>query len=204
MLPFNNLGLIIVDEEHEQSYKQFDPAPRYHARDTAIVLSNLFKSKTLLGSATPSIESYFNATKTGKYGYVELNTRFNDVLMPEIELVDIKDKYKRKRMKGHFSDRMIEEVTDALENNNQVILFQNRRGYSPIVECKTCGQSPQCPKRIVRMPLCDCLSPEILSAASTLPTLTKTLWLLELCKTGTSGLPSWKATASSKIERTSQ
>jgi primosomal protein N' (replication factor Y) len=145
LLPFNNLGLIIVDEEHEQSYKQFDPAPRYHARDTAIVLASLFKSKTLLGSATPSIESYFNATKSNKYGFVELNIRFNDVLMPEIELVDLKDKYKRKRMKGHFSDRMIEELSETLENKCQAILFQNRRGFSPIVECKTCGQAPQCP-----------------------------------------------------------
>jgi len=145
LLPFNNLGLIIVDEEHEQSYKQFDPAPRYHARDTAIVLANLFNAKTLLGSATPSIESYFNATKTKKYGFTELNIRYNDVLMPEIELVDIKDKHKRKRMKGHFSDRLLEEMTEALQNDQQIILFQNRRGFSPIVECTTCGHSPQCP-----------------------------------------------------------
>jgi len=144
LLPFNNLGLIIVDEEHEQSYKQFDPAPRYHARDTAIVLASLFKAKTLLGSATPSLESYFNATKTKKYGFAELNKRYNDVLMPEIELVDIKDKHKRKRMKGHFSDRLLEEITEALQNEQQIILFQNRRGFSPIVECTTCGHSPQC------------------------------------------------------------
>lgn len=145
LLPFSNLGLIIVDEEHEQSYKQFDPAPRYHARDTAIVLASLHKAKTLLGSATPSIESYFNAKNQNKYGLVELNQRYNNVLMPEIELVDIKDKHKRKRMKGHFSDRLIEEITEALENNFQIILFQNRRGFSPIVECNTCGHSPQCP-----------------------------------------------------------
>jgi primosomal protein N' (replication factor Y) len=145
LLPFKDLGLIIVDEEHEQSYKQFDPAPRYHARDTAIVLANLFTAKTLLGSATPSIESYFNATKENKYGFAELNRRYNDVLLPEIELVDIKDKHRRKRMTGHFSDRMIEEMTEALENGFQIILFQNRRGYSPIVECNTCGHSPQCP-----------------------------------------------------------
>ena len=143
-LPFSNLGLIIVDEEHEQSYKQFDPAPRYHARDTAIVLANLFKAKTLLGSATPSVESYFNAVKEKKYGLAELNTRYNDVLMPEIELVDIKDKQKRKRMRGHFSDRLIEEMTEALDNDYQIILFQNRRGFSPIIECYTCGHSPQC------------------------------------------------------------
>ncbi|MBE9489095.1 MAG: primosomal protein N' [Bacteroidetes bacterium] len=145
LLPFNNLGLIIVDEEHEQSYKQFDPAPRYHARDTAIVLATLFNAKTLLGSATPSIESYFNATKAQKYGLAKLDRRYNDVLMPEIELVDIKDKYKRKRMKGHFSDRLIEKMTEVLEQEQQIILFQNRRGFSPIVECNICGHSPQCP-----------------------------------------------------------
>ena len=143
-LPFNNLGLIIVDEEHEQSFKQFDPAPRYHARDTAIVLSYMHKAKTLLGSATPSLESYFNAQQ-GKYGLVEITTRFNDVLMPDIELVDIKEKLKKKRMKGHFSDRLIEEMTETLKEGHQVILFQNRRGFSPIVECKTCGHAPQCP-----------------------------------------------------------
>ncbi len=143
-LPFNNLGLIIVDEEHEQSFKQFDPAPRYHARDTSIVLANLHKAKTLLGSATPSLESYYNAQQN-KFGFVEINTRFNNVLMPDIELVDIKDKHKRKLMKGHFSDRLINEMTDALQEGTQIILFQNRRGFSPIVECNTCGTSPQCP-----------------------------------------------------------
>ncbi|WP_282136597.1 replication restart helicase PriA [Seonamhaeicola maritimus] len=143
-LPFNNLGLIIVDEEHEQSFKQFDPAPRYHARDTAVVLANIHKAKTLLGSATPSLESYFNA-KQAKYGFVELLHRFNNVLMPDIELVDIKDKHKRKRMTGHFSDRLIKEITETLDEKQQVILFQNRRGFSPIVECNTCGHSPQCP-----------------------------------------------------------
>ena len=145
LLPFSNLGLIIVDEEHEPSYKQFDPAPRYHARDTAIVLANIFKAKVLLGSATPSIESYFNAVADKKYGFVELNRRHNDVLLPKIELVDIKDKHKRKLMKGHFSDSLISEMTDALDGGFQIILFQNRRGFSPIVECKTCGNSPQCP-----------------------------------------------------------
>ncbi len=144
LLPFKNLGLIIVDEEHEQSYKQFDPAPRYHARDAAVVLANLHKAKILLGSATPSLESYFNASQ-GKYGLVELNTRYNNVLMPDIELVDIADKYKRKRMKGHFSDRLIQEMTETLEEGFQIILFQNRRGFSPIIECTTCGTSPQCP-----------------------------------------------------------
>ncbi len=142
-LPFDNLGLIIVDEEHEQSFKQFDPAPRYHARDTAVVLAHLHKAKTLLGSATPSLESYFNA-KQNKYGFVEITKRYNNVLMPDIELVDIKDKLKKKRMKGHFSDRLIEEMTETLKQGHQIILFQNRRGFSPIVECKTCGHSPQC------------------------------------------------------------
>ncbi|HMR15252.1 MAG TPA: primosomal protein N' [Mariniflexile sp.] len=143
-LPFNKLGLIIVDEEHEQSFKQFDPAPRYHARDTAVVLANFHKAKTLLGSATPSLESYFNAQQN-KYGFVEINKRFNDVLMPDIELVDVKEKLKKKLMKGHFSDRLLEEMSQTLRDGHQIILFQNRRGYSPIVECNTCGHSPQCP-----------------------------------------------------------
>ncbi|MBT8393361.1 MAG: primosomal protein N' [Bacteroidia bacterium] len=143
-LPFNNIGLLIVDEEHDQSYKQFDPAPRYHARDAAIVLASMQKAKTILGSATPSLESYFNA-QNNKYGLVEINRRYNDILMPEIELVDIKDSYRKRRMKGHFSDKMIEEMTKALSEGHQIILFQNRRGYSPIVECSTCGHSPQCP-----------------------------------------------------------
>ncbi len=143
-LPFHKLGLIIVDEEHEQSFKQFDPAPRYHARDTAIVLAHLHGAKTLLGSATPSLESYYNA-KENKYGLVEITRRYNNVQLPDIELVDIKDKHKRKLMKGHFSDRMLEEIAETLEEGHQVILFQNRRGYSPIVECNTCGHSPQCP-----------------------------------------------------------
>lgn len=144
LLPFKTIGLIIVDEEHETSFKQFDPAPRYHARDAAIVLAHIFNAKTLLGSATPSLESYYN-TKLHKYGLVELNSRYNDVLMPDIELVDIKDKHKRKRMKGHFSDRLIEEMTETLKEGHQIILFQNRRGFSPIVECNACGHSPQCP-----------------------------------------------------------
>ncbi|WP_303317507.1 primosomal protein N' [Flavivirga abyssicola] len=143
-LPFDNLGLIVVDEEHEQSFKQFDPAPRYHARDTAVVLANMHGAKILLGSATPSLESYFNA-KQNKYGFVEITKRYNDVLMPDIELVDIKEKFKKKLMKGHFSDRLIEEMTETLREGHQIILFQNRRGFSPIVECNTCGNSPQCP-----------------------------------------------------------
>ena len=142
-LPFNKLGLIIVDEEHEQSFKQFDPAPRYHARDTAIVLAHLHQAKVLLGSATPSLESYHNA-QLNKYGLVEIKQRFNNVLMPDIELVDIKEKYRKKLMKGHFSDRLITEMLEALDNEQQIILFQNRRGFSPIIECNTCGNSPQC------------------------------------------------------------
>jgi len=144
-LPFSNLGLVIVDEEHEQTFKQVDSSPRYHARDASIVLANNFKAKVLLGSATPSIETYFNA-QSGKYGLVEISERFGNVRMPEIELVDLKDKYFRKRMSGHFSDTLIEEITTALSLGEQVILFQNRRGYSPVVECMTCGHVPQCPQ----------------------------------------------------------
>ncbi len=143
-LPFTNLGLVVVDEEHETSFKQFDPAPRYHARDSAVVLANLFKAKTILGSATPSLESYFNA-QHHKYALVELNRRYGDVLEPEIEIVDIKTKYKKKEMKGHFSDRMLAEIKETLNGGEQVILFQNRRGFSPVLECNTCGHSPQCP-----------------------------------------------------------
>ncbi len=142
-LPFSNLGLIIVDEEHEQTFKQQDPAPRYHARDAAIVLGNYHKSKVLLGSATPSIETYFNA-KSDKYGAVTISERYGNITMPAIALVDLKDKYFRKKMTGHFSDTLIESITEALSMGEQVILFQNRRGFSPIVECMTCGHVPQC------------------------------------------------------------
>ncbi len=142
-LPFQDLGFIIVDEEHEQTFKQVDPAPRYHARDAAIVLANLQKAKVLLGSATPSMETYYNA-KSGKYGFVEIFERYGNVMMPEIELVDLKDKYFRKKMVGHFSDFLIEGITNALTLGEQVILFQNRRGYSPLLECMTCGHVPQC------------------------------------------------------------
>ena len=142
-LPFSNLGLVIVDEEHEQTFKQVDPSPRYHARDASIVLASSFKAKVLLGSATPSIETYFNA-QSGKYGLVEISERYGNVRMPEIKLVDLKDKYFRKKMSGHFSDTLIEEITRALSLGEQVILFQNRRGFSPVVECMTCGHVPQC------------------------------------------------------------
>ena len=158
-LPFNNLGLIIVDEEHEQTFKQQDPAPRYHARDAAIVLANFHNAtrdnrkasgelggaKVLLGSATPSIETYYNANSE-KFGLVILKERFGKVPMPEIELVDLKDSYFRKKMKGHFSSTLIDEITEAFANNEQVILFQNRRGFSPVLECMTCGHVPQCPQ----------------------------------------------------------
>ena len=143
-LPFSNLGLVVVDEENEPSFKQYNPAPRYHARDSAIVLAQLHSAKVLLGSATPSLESYYNALE-GKYGLVKLKERFGKVLMPEIELVDIKEKHRKKQMTKHFSDRLLEEINEALSNKEQVILFQNRRGFSPVVECTTCGVSPQCP-----------------------------------------------------------
>jgi primosomal protein N' (replication factor Y) len=144
-LPFSNLGLIIVDEEHEATFKQYDPAPRYHARDSAIVLANSHQAKVLLGSATPSIETYYNAT-SGKFGLVTLTERFGNVQMPDIELVDLKDSYFRKKMKGHFSLTLIEQITEAFSNGEQVILFQNRRGFSPVIECLTCGHVPQCPQ----------------------------------------------------------
>ncbi|WP_417351103.1 replication restart helicase PriA [Flavobacterium alkalisoli] len=144
-LPFKDLGLIVIDEEHEQTFKQQDPAPRYHARDAAIVLAGMFDAKVLLGSATPGIETYYNATG-GKYGYVELKERYGNVMPPEIVLVDLKDKYKRKRMTGHFSDTLNEAIAEALSEDRQVILFQNRRGFSPWVECMTCGHVPQCPQ----------------------------------------------------------
>ena len=143
-LPYENLGLVIVDEEHEPSYKQFDPAPRYHARDAAIVLAYLQKAKVLMGSATPALESYYNA-QAGKYGLVTLKHRHGNVLMPENIIIDIQEKHRKKLMSGHFSDDLQRAITDALAEGEQVILFQNRRGYSPILECKTCGHSPQCP-----------------------------------------------------------
>ena len=143
-LPFSNLGLIVVDEEHEQTYKQEAPAPRYHARDCAVVLAKQHQAKILLGSATPSLETYYNV-KTNKYKLVELTERYGNVVLPEIKLIDLKDKYFRKRMNGHFSDELIEGISNALELGEQVILFQNRRGFSPYVECITCGHVPNCP-----------------------------------------------------------
>ena len=143
-LPFQKLGLIIVDEEHETSYKQQDPAPRYNARDAAIVLARQYGAKVLLGTATPSLETYYNAKRLGKYGYVPLTTRFGDVLLPEIIVEDVKELRRKKLMKTPFSPRLIEEVHKALGEGGQVILFHNRRGYSPVLECRTCGWTPHC------------------------------------------------------------
>ena len=143
-LPFKDLGLIIVDEEHENTYKQQDPAPRYHARNAAIVLAGMHGAKTLLGSATPSIDSYFNAT-TGKYGLVELVTRYGDCLMPEIITADIKELKRKKIMKDTlFSPLLVEKVNASLARGEQAILFQNRRGFAPLIECKSCGWVPHC------------------------------------------------------------
>ncbi len=142
-LPFRQLGLVIVDEEHESSYKQYDPAPRYNARNAAIVLASMHGAKTLLGTATPSIESYFNA-ETGKYGLVELHQRHEEMQLPEIVVVDTKEAYHKKRMEGHFSDVLLEKIAKALGNNEQIILFQNRRGYAPYIECKGCAYVPKC------------------------------------------------------------
>ncbi|WP_317163431.1 replication restart helicase PriA [Mucilaginibacter arboris] len=142
-LPFNNLGLIVVDEEHENSYKQFDPAPRYHARDAAIYLSTLYKAKVLLGSATPSLESYYNAQQH-KYGLVELNFRFGEAVLPEIQVISIPEETKNKTMQSHFSTVLMQDIESALEKKEQAILFQNRRGYVPLLICKTCGFTPKC------------------------------------------------------------
>ena len=143
-LPFQRLGLVIIDEEHENSFKQQDPAPRYHARSVAIVLAQMYGAKTLLGTATPSIESYRNA-QLGKYGLVTLSQRYKDIQLPTIEVVDIKDLRRRKLMSGPFSPRLIAAVRDALQRGEQAILFQNRRGFAPMIECRTCGWVPHCP-----------------------------------------------------------
>ncbi len=142
-LPFANLGLIIVDEEHEISYKQFDPAPRYNARDAAIFLANMHSGKVLLGSATPSFESYFNA-RTHKYGLAELTERYGGVEMPSIEVVSIAEENKRKTMQSHFTGVLMADMQNALDNKEQVILFQNRRGYAPVLLCKICAYTPKC------------------------------------------------------------
>lgn len=142
-LPFVDLGLVIVDEEHEASYKQHDPAPRFHTRDASIVLAKMFQAKVLLGSATPSLESYYNAYQE-KYGYTELLERYNNVQLPEIILVDLKEAQKKKEMNGYFSIKLIDAINEALYNGEQVLLFQNRRGFSPVLECVTCGNVPHC------------------------------------------------------------
>ncbi|MCE9540573.1 MAG: primosomal protein N' [Bacteroidetes bacterium] len=142
-LPFSNLGLVIVDEEHDTSYKQYDPAPRYNARDAAIYLAHIHKAKTLLGSATPCIESYYNAQE-GKYGFVEINQRFGGVQMPEILIADVKEATRKKLMKSHFSPLLLDAITLALQNKEQLILFQNRRGFAPQLECNICAWIPQC------------------------------------------------------------
>ena len=144
-LPFQRLGLVIIDEEHEQSFKQQDPAPRYHARSAAIVLAQMYAgAKTLLGTATPSMETYYNAQQ-GKYGLVELTRRYKDIHLPAIEVVDVKDLYRRKMMTGPFSPRLLAAVREALKRGEQAILFQNRRGFAPMVECRQCGWVPKCP-----------------------------------------------------------
>ena len=142
-LPFQQLGLVVIDEEHETSYKQQDPMPRYHARSAAIMLAQMQKAKVLLGTATPSLETYHNA-KTGKYGLVELFQRYKGIELPEIQVVDTKDLQHRKMMNGLFSPLLLSKVREALERGEQVILFQNRRGYAPMIECKQCGWVPHC------------------------------------------------------------
>ena len=142
-LPFQRLGLVIIDEEHETSFKQQDPSPRYHARSVAIVLARMYGAKTLLGTATPSVESYYNATQ-GKYGLVTLTSRYKNIQLPEIRVVDTKDLQRRKMMTGPFSPPLIAAVNEALKSGQQVILFQNRRGFAPMIECRTCGWVPKC------------------------------------------------------------
>lgn len=142
-LPFRNLGLVIVDEEHETTYKQQEPAPRYHARSVAVMLASYHKSKVLLGTATPSMESFYNA-QSGKYGLVQMTERFGQVQLPRIEIVDLQEEYRKKRMYGPFSTLLYDTMSDALSQGRQVILFQNRRGYAPMMECSACGWVPRC------------------------------------------------------------
>ena len=142
-LPFRRLGLIIVDEEHEHTYKQYDPSPRYHARDASLILARLHGAKVLQGTATPSLESYYNA-HSKKYGLVRLEERYTKVEMPEIKVVNLSEQYRKKLMKSHFSSVLMEEISTSLKNNQQVILFQNRRGFSLYLECESCGWIPHC------------------------------------------------------------
>jgi primosomal protein N' (replication factor Y) len=143
-LPFVDLGLVIVDEEHESAFKQYESAPRYHARDSAIMLAHLHEAKILLGSATPSLESYYNA-QHNKYGCVTLSERYGKVIPPKVTLIDLKESYRKKQIKGHFSEELIAAIEQVLANKEQVILFQNRRGYAKFLECLSCGFVPQCP-----------------------------------------------------------
>ena len=149
-LPFSDLGLIIVDEEHEPSYKQQDPAPRYHARSAAIMMAQWYGAKVLLGTATPSIESYHNALN-GKYGLVEMTERFQGLQLPHITLIDLQRQYHRKEMYGHFADPLVDRIREELTKGKQVILFQNRRGYAPFLQCPSCGEVPKCPNCDVSM-----------------------------------------------------
>jgi primosomal protein N' (replication factor Y) len=142
-LPFSNLGLVIIDEEHDGSYKQHDPSPRYHARDSAVVLAGFHKAKVVLGSASPSIESYNNAS-TGKYGFVEMKERYGSVKLPEIFLANSREAYRKKLMVSHFTPQLLKAIDEALSANEQVILFQNRRGFAPYIECPECGWNPRC------------------------------------------------------------
>ena len=149
-LPFSDLGLIIVDEEHEPSYKQQDPAPRYHARSAAIMMAQWYGAKVLLGTATPSIESYHNAL-SGKYGLVEMTERFLGLQLPQITMIDLQRQYHRKEMYGHFADPLVDRIREELAKGKQVILFQNRRGYAPFLQCPSCGEVPKCPNCDVSM-----------------------------------------------------
>ena len=149
-LPFSDLGLIIVDEEHEPSYKQQDPAPRYHARSAAIMMAHWYGAKVLLGTATPSIESYHNAL-SGKYGLVEMKERFQGLQLPQITMIDLQRQYHRKEMYGHFADPLVDKIREELAKGKQVILFQNRRGYAPVLQCTKCGEAPKCPNCDVTM-----------------------------------------------------
>ena len=149
-LPFSELGLIIVDEEHEPSYKQQDPAPRYHARSAAIMMAHWYGAKVLLGPAKPTIESYDNAL-TGKYGLVEMKERFKGLQLPQITMIDLQRQYHRKEMYGHFADPLVDRIREELAKGKQVILFQNRRGYAPVLQCTTCGEAPKCPNCDVTM-----------------------------------------------------
>ena len=151
-LPIPDIGLVIVDEEHEPSYKQAEPNPRYHARASTIMLAQLHKAKVLLGTATPSIESYYLAQK-GVYGLVSLTERYGGVELPDIRLIDLRQQYDRKEMYGHFSDPLIERIRQCLADHKQVILFQNRRGYAPQIQCVQCGQPPRCVQCDVPMTL---------------------------------------------------